>query len=633
MLERLENQTYNPAKRTVSAKVTDFSKYLLLNGVEWDKAWSKEVGLPSDRDVENNGEIQYLDLVFAIDSSGSMSWKDPNELRKAAVKNFIDTLLEKDKGAVVDFDDLARLVVSLTSDKQALKVAVDTIDDIGGTDIYRALMASLDEVLKGKNSEKFVILLTDGEGTWRESALQRAIDNNVTVYTIGLGNSIDESLLQRIAAQTGGKYYFASDASELDDRFGEVANDTTGDGGKDTDEDGLPDSLETEGIRVGNGKYIITDPHEADSDGDGLLDGEEIIISAYSDNQYGTMISDPNKADSDYDGLLDSEEVQYGTEPFDSDSDGDTLNDAKEVRAGFHPLNSNPDNDEYDDAEEMANGTDPFVYDVSAWELGQNLLLGALWGDGGKTAVDWGILSESTYNSMAYLAGQVLSGLVAIGDIRDAIGNIANGDSLGFLLSLVGLIPVIGDGAKIIADFVSFAKRTSGNLDKAIYFVEKILRKIDNSVADDALRKLAGACCCFTAGTLVLTDEGDKPIEAIKIGDRVLSKNEETGETIYKEVTQLFQNERYTTYMITVDDQVIETTDNHPFWVEGKGWILEAALVVGDQLQTSDGTVLEIKNIEIVHHTEPVKVYNFTVVDFPTYYVSDLGIYKCPSIW
>nr|WP_275100555.1 RHS repeat-associated core domain-containing protein [Paenibacillus alvei] len=56
--------------------------------------------------------------------------------------------------------------------------------------------------------------------------------------------------------------------------------------------------------------------------------------------------------------------------------------------------------------------------------------------------------------------------------------------------------------------------------------------------------KALAKCNCFTAGTKVLTDEGEKNIEDIEVGDKVLSKNEETGETAYKEVTRLYRNDK-----------------------------------------------------------------------------------------
>ncbi|WP_341278990.1 polymorphic toxin-type HINT domain-containing protein [Paenibacillus sp. FSL H8-0537] len=145
-------------------------------------------------------------------------------------------------------------------------------------------------------------------------------------------------------------------------------------------------------------------------------------------------------------------------------------------------------------------------------------------------------------------------------------------------------------------------------------------------------------CNCFTAGTKVLTDEGEKNIEDIEVGDMVLSKNEETGEQVYKEVLNLFRNQRDEIYKLSVSGQIIETTFNHPFWVEGKGWVLAEDLEEGDKLQKSNGDLLTIDNIEIVSLKEKVTVYNFEVEDFHTYFVSDLGIWvhntntdKCKS--
>jgi|GEM_PF-2358651 len=135
------------------------------------------------------------------------------------------------------------------------------------------------------------------------------------------------------------------------------------------------------------------------------------------------------------------------------------------------------------------------------------------------------------------------------------------------------------------------------------------------------------SCNCFVAGTKVLTDEGEKNIEDIEVGDKVLSKYEETGEQAYKEVVALHRNQKDTTYKLSLGNHIIETTDNHPFWVDGKGWVLAIDLKVGDELVQSDGNHPRIDNIEIVHHDEKVKVYNFTVADFHTYFVSDLGIW------
>ncbi|WP_332908482.1 RHS repeat-associated core domain-containing protein [Paenibacillus roseus] len=90
----------------------------------------------------------------------------------------------------------------------------------------------------------------------------------------------------------------------------------------------------------------------------------------------------------------------------------------------------------------------------------------------------------------------------------------------------------------------------------------------------DFLKNAIKACNCFTAGTKVLTDEGEKNIEDIEVGDKVLAKSEydSNGKLAYKEVTALYRNQRDDIIKLYVEEQIIETTDNHPFWVEGKGW-------------------------------------------------------------
>lgn len=90
-------------------------------------------------------------------------------------------------------------------------------------------------------------------------------------------------------------------------------------GEKDTDNDGLADSLE---------QSIGTNPSNADSDNDGINDGDEYVVVA----------SNPLKEDSDDDGLSDGEEVfERGTEPTLSDSDGDDVDDNIEVVANTDP--------------------------------------------------------------------------------------------------------------------------------------------------------------------------------------------------------------------------------------------------------------------------------------------------------
>ncbi|MGD2049445.1 MAG: hypothetical protein PVH03_08120, partial [Chloroflexota bacterium] len=89
---------------------------------------------------------------------------------------------------------------------------------------------------------------------------------------------------------------------------------------------------------------------EGDRDGDGL-----------GDTQEGVVGTDPDNPDTDGDGLLDGEEVlTWGTSPLNRDTDGDILLDGDEVRTyRTDPTNPDTDGDGIPDGVEVANGTDP----------------------------------------------------------------------------------------------------------------------------------------------------------------------------------------------------------------------------------------------------------------------------------
>ena len=75
-------------------------------------------------------------------------------------------------------------------------------------------------------------------------------------------------------------------------------------------------------------------------------------------------------------------------------------------------------------------------------------------------------------------------------------------------------------------------------------------------------------------------------------------------------------------YVTTENGTTIKTTENHPFYVEGKGWCAAAELEVGDICRTKDGQIEVVVGVVIEQQEEPVKVYNLTIEDNHTYYVS-----------
>jgi len=140
-----------------------------------------------------------------------------------------------DMAAVVDFDSNAILVNNdhLSSDYELIKKNIDKIDSSGSTNLFDPIRIATDELIQyGDNSHIWVeILLTDGEDTTGHShsqilgEAQRAANNGIVIYTIGLGRptSIDEPLLIDIATITGGKYLRAQSANDLDAIYMEIS--------------------------------------------------------------------------------------------------------------------------------------------------------------------------------------------------------------------------------------------------------------------------------------------------------------------------------------------------------------------------------------------------------------------------
>lgn len=117
------------------------------------------------------------------------------------------------------------------------------------------------------------------------------------------------------------------------------------------------DDADSDGLLNTNETIAGSDPWDSDSDGDGLLDGEEVY----------TYSTSPTNTDSDADGLLDGDEVSnHGTDPADADTDGDGMGDKWELDNGLDPAPGgagdallNADGDGLNNLEEYQNGTDP----------------------------------------------------------------------------------------------------------------------------------------------------------------------------------------------------------------------------------------------------------------------------------
>ncbi len=75
-----------------------------------------------------------------------------------------------------------------------------------------------------------------------------------------------------------------------------------------------------------------------------------------------------------------------------------------------------------------------------------------------------------------------------------------------------------------------------------------------------------------------------------------------------------------------INGEEIVTTVDHPFYVKNQGFIKAGELIVGDELLDVNGNVLLVEKFNVELTEKPVKVYNFQVEDFHTYYAGGLGV-------
>ena len=148
--------------------------------------------------------------------------------------------------------------------------------------------------------------------------------------------------------------------------------------------------------------------------------------------------------------------------------------------------------------------------------------------------------------------------------------------------------------------------------------------------ADDYALKAANEARkpgCFVAGTPVWMSDGlTKPIEQIKIGDLVLSKNEKTGEIAQKRVTNVSVRADIWTRKLTFDNgAVLETTDEHPLYVEGSGFVKAKEVGIGSSIVTRAGPSAKVVSVQA--DVRQATVYNFTVDEFHTYFVGDAALW------
>lgn len=197
-----------------------------------------------------------VDIVMAIDVSGSMLAKDLKPNRMEALKKVAENFVAgrpNDRIGIVVYASEAYTKTPVTSDKAIVQDAIRSIkyDNVlqDGTGIGMGLTTAVNRLKDSKAKSKVIILLTDGVNNAGfiepETASQIAKEYGIKVYTIGIGTNgdamfpyayapnggflfrmmpveIDVALLKTIARNTGGKYFRANNNSKLEAIYNEI---------------------------------------------------------------------------------------------------------------------------------------------------------------------------------------------------------------------------------------------------------------------------------------------------------------------------------------------------------------------------------------------------------------------------
>jgi len=157
--------------------------------------------------------------------------------------------------------------------------------------------------------------------------------------------------------------------------------------------------------------------------------------------------------------------------------------------------------------------------------------------------------------------------------------------------------------------------------------VEGSYVKLTNQAPEGLAICLNGVC--FTAGTLIETDQGFKAVENFVGGERVWSRNDRTLEYGYRPVIATKETTDQVIFEVVIQNQQgqqekLETTAEHPFWVKNFGWLKSSLLQSGMTLLDRNNEELTVVN-QVLIPNKVETVYNIEVDGFHTYHVGELG--------
>ncbi|HLE63240.1 MAG TPA: VWA domain-containing protein, partial [Pyrinomonadaceae bacterium] len=181
----------------------------------------------SPKDDWSEQEYNAKDIVFVLDTSGSMAEEGKMEKARAALLYGIRTLRSQDRFNVISFTGEERSLETglLPADDEGRKrgeVFVQALRPVGGTNINQALLTA-GRQFQENTRPKILVFLTDGLPTVGETNVNRIVDNvrgakmaGVRLFTFGVGYDVNTTLLDKLAAENGGVADYVEPKEDLE---------------------------------------------------------------------------------------------------------------------------------------------------------------------------------------------------------------------------------------------------------------------------------------------------------------------------------------------------------------------------------------------------------------------------------
>lgn len=178
----------------------------------------------------NNG----ISFALVFDVSGSMKGQQLEDARQSAI-DFLNSCGSNDRASLVRFSSSSEVMLSpnwvhTDADGNGDFDIVDSLSDFtadGRTALYDGTAMGIG-TLTQEPEPKAVIVFTDGKSnedhTYNiNSLIEYAKDQGISIYTIGLGDNVDVSVLTNMATETGGTYYYAPTAQDMTSIYNDIA--------------------------------------------------------------------------------------------------------------------------------------------------------------------------------------------------------------------------------------------------------------------------------------------------------------------------------------------------------------------------------------------------------------------------